>query len=84
MKPPTSQKWVHHFIGVANYCLGMCSRRLHTLAPWTNIMCIKVKFRWTKIEQGAFGEIKRIVACNTLLDYADLPRNIKFITMIVI
>ena len=32
-------------------------------------MSIKVKLEWNKIEQDAFKEIKRIVACDTLLTY---------------
>ena len=32
-------------------------------------MSSKVKFEWTKIEQDAFDEVKRIVARNNLLTY---------------
>ena len=49
----------------------MWARRLHMLATLTRIMSIKVKFKWTKIEQNHFKEIKRAVACDTLLDYPD-------------
>ena len=47
----------------------MCARRSHTLAPLTIITSSKVKFKWTKIEQDDFNEIKRIVARDTLLAY---------------
>ena len=32
-------------------------------------MSSKVKFKWKKIEQDTFDEIKWIVACDTLLSY---------------
>ena len=43
-------------------------------------MPIKVKFKWTKIEQDASDEIKQIVARNTLLDYPDFIEEIKIHT----
>ena len=41
----------------------------HTLAPLTRLTFITRKFKWTKVEQDDFGEIKRIVASDTLLTY---------------
>ena len=41
------------------------------LAPLINITYSKSIFKWTKIEKGDFGEIKRIVARNNFLDYPD-------------
>ena len=49
----------------------MWARRSNMLATSTNIMSSKVKFKWTKIKQDTFEEIKRIVAHNTLLEYPD-------------
>ena len=40
---------------------------LHNLAPLTHFIFIKVKFKWTKIEQDAFDDIKRVVDRDTLL-----------------
>ena len=37
----------------------------------TNKTSSKVKFQWTKIEQDAFDDIKRIMAHNTLSAYPD-------------
>ena len=62
MKPPTSQKEVHQFIGIVNYYRCMWESCSHTLAPLTNITSGKVKFKYTKIKQDAFVEIKRTVA----------------------
>ena len=45
--------------------------RSHTLEPLTKITSNKRKFKWTKIEQDAFDEIKRILAHNNLLTYPD-------------
>ena len=67
MKPPTYQKEVRQFLCVLNHYHNMWARRSHLLAPLTNITSCKVKFKWTKIEQGAFQEIKRIVARKTSL-----------------
>ena len=36
-----------------------------------------MKFKWTKIEQYAFSEIKRIVADDTLLPYLDFNEEFK-------
>ena len=47
----------------------MWTRRSRTLIPLTRIMSSKVKFKWKKIEQDTFDEIKWIVACDTLLSY---------------
>ena len=40
-----------------------------SLAPLTKITSSKVKFKWTKIENNNFEEIKKIVAHDNLLAY---------------
>ena len=77
MKSPTSQKEVQQFIGVVNYYNDVWERRSHVLAPSTNIMYIKVKSKWTKIGQGDFKEINRIVARIILLTYPDFIEELK-------
>ena len=67
--PLTSQEEVRQFIGLVNYYHGISSRHSHMLAPLTKIMHSKVKFKWNKIKQEAFKEIKRIVARNVLSSY---------------
>ena len=52
----------------------------HTLAPLTRKKPNKRKFKWTKIEQYSFKEIKRIVARNTLLTYTDFNEAFKIHT----
>ena len=47
----------------------MWARCEHTFAPLTHITSSKVEFKWTKIEQYAFGVIIQIVDHNTLLVY---------------
>ena len=54
MKPPISRKEVRKFIGLVNYYSNMWARCSHILATLTNITYSKVKFKWTKTEQGAF------------------------------
>ena len=55
----------------------MWPRRSHTLALLTKLMSIKRNFKWAQVEQYAFGEIKRIVARNTLLTYPDFNEAFK-------
>ena len=62
----------------------MWARRSHTLAPLTNIISSKVEFKWIKIKQDAFDEIKQIVACNNLLTYTYFKNNLKFTPMLAI
>ena len=45
--------------------------RSHKLAPLNKVTFNKRKFKWTKIKQDAFDEIKRIVARDTLSTYPD-------------
>ena len=47
----------------------MWPMRSHMLAPLTKITSNKRKFKWTKIEQDAFDEIKWIVARDNFLTY---------------
>ena len=48
--------------------------------PLTKRTTIKVNFKWTKIEQDAFNEIKRIVDRDTLLTYPDFNEYFKIHT----
>ena len=47
----------------------MWAKQSHLLHPLTALMSNRVPFKCTDAEQKAFYEIKRIVACNTLLIY---------------
>ena len=59
----------------------MCPRRLHTLKPLTKIAFKKNKrFKWTKLEQDAFDENNRLIACNTLLTYTDFNETFNIYT----
>ena len=51
---------------VSLWVCNMWKIHSHMLAPVTKITPSKVKFKWTKIEQEALEEIKRILACNFL------------------
>ena len=55
----------------------MWARCSHTLAPLIKITLTKVKFTQTKTKQDSFDEIKRIVACDTLLAYPDFNEGFK-------
>ena len=43
-------------------------------------MSIKRKFKWTKVEQDAFNEIKHIVARDNSLTYPNFNENFKIHT----
>ena len=58
----------------------MWASRSHTLVPLTNIKSIKVRFKWTKIEQNTFNKIKRIVDHDTLLTYSYFNEEFKIHT----
>ena len=60
----------------------MWERFSHTLAPLTKQISSKVKFKWTRIEQDYFDEIKHIVADNTSLDYLRLLKSLEHIAII--
>ena len=49
----------------------MWPMRSHALAPLTKLTSINRKFKLTEYKQDDFGEIKRIVARDTLLTYPD-------------
>ena len=52
-----------------DYYRNMWARHSHTLSPLTCITSSKLKFKWTKIKQDDFDQIKRIIAWNTLSSY---------------
>ena len=58
----------------------MWTRRSRTLIPLTRVMSSKVKFKWKKIEQDYFNEIKRTADCNTLSTYPDFNETFKIHT----
>ena len=67
MMPSTSQNKLCQFIGLVNYYRGIWARHSHSLAYLTKTTSSKVKFKWTKIKQEVFEDIKWVVACNVLL-----------------
>ena len=58
MKPPTSQKEVHQFIGVVKYYRGISARRSHTLASLTKIMSCKASYLITHGYAGTLVHAK--------------------------
>ena len=80
MNPLTYQKEVRTCIGVINYYQNMWPRWSHALSPLARLTYIKNKFKWTQVEQDAFGKTKRIVECDTLLTYPDFNEEFKIHT----
>ena len=58
----------------------MRERRSNTLPPLTKITSGRVKFKYTKTKQYAFGEIKLIVDRETLLIYPYFKEEFKINT----
>ena len=67
--PPTTKRQVQAFIGLINFYRDTWAIWFHLLQPLTSLTSDKVKFKWTAVEQKSFNDIKRIVACVTLLAY---------------
>ena len=68
---PKIQKQVRALISLVNYYRYMWSKQSHLIHNLTVLTSNKIKFKWSDAEQKVFNEIKRIVACNTLLIYLD-------------
>ena len=67
MTSPKNKKYVHAFIGIFNYYRNMWARRSHLLHTLTEIASNNVKFKWTNVEQKAFGDINCAFSQDTLL-----------------
>ena len=52
----------------------MWAKRSHIIQTLTVLTSHKVKFKWTKLEQKAFDDIKNSVYQDTLLAYPDFNR----------
>ena len=58
--PPKTRRQLRHFLGMVNYYRDMWKRRL---------VIKSVKFEWTKKEQKAFEDAKRMIQKETMLAY---------------
>ena len=74
MTPPKNQKQVCSFIGLVNYYRDIWTKRSLLLQPLTALTSKKVKFKWKVVKQKVFGEIKQVVAHDTLLIYPDFNK----------
>ena len=52
------------------------------VVPLTKITSVKVKFKWTKIKQDDFEEIKRIFSAMLYYLIRTLMKNLKFIPVL--
>jgi transposase InsO family protein len=71
---PTNRKELRRFIGLINYYRDMWIRRSEVLAPLTALTSIKVKWKWTEVEQNAFDTMKRLLARETILSFPDFAK----------
>ena len=54
---------------ILNYYWDLWKRHTPLLEYWTNLTSIEVRFKWNKVEQKVYEEIKPILDCNILLYY---------------
>ena len=73
MIPPKTKK-VRALIRLVKYYKDMWAKQSHLLKPLNVLNSNKVNFKWIYVKQKASDEIKRIVACNTLLIYPDFNK----------
>ena len=71
---PKTRKQVRSFIGLVNHYRDMWGKRSEILAPLTALTSIKVKWKWTDLEQNAFDTMKRIMARETILAYPNFDK----------
>ena len=70
MQAPVNIKQVRSFIGAVIYYCDMWPRRLHILAPLTDLTG-KCTFHWTPIHQKAFDAMKALMVEDVLVCYPD-------------
>ena len=69
--PPKTVRQLRSFLGAVNYYRDMWMRRSHILAPLNRLLKKGTKWKWSAEEDRAFENIKRVMAKETLLHYAD-------------
>ena len=58
---------VHRFVVIVHYYKDMYIKRTHTLSTLTNKCLMKIKFKWTDVENSEFIAMKKIVQLDVLL-----------------
>ena len=68
MQPPTNASEMRSFLGMVTFYRTMWPRRSHILAPLTELSG-RGAFQWTQACQGAFDEMKAVIAADAMLAY---------------
>jgi Reverse transcriptase (RNA-dependent DNA polymerase) len=66
-KAPKTLKQLRSFLGLVNYYRDMWKRRLHLLAPLTEVTKVprgSKTFKWTQAQDKAFQEVKKVITQN--------------------
>ena len=66
---PAKVRDVRRFVGLMNYYRDIWRKRANTLAPLTKLCSMKVKLKWTDVENNDFIATKKIVGRDVLLSY---------------
>ena len=77
---PTSTKYICAFVGLINYYKYMRPRRAHFLSPLTDVCSARKKFIWTKAQEHAFQNIKRLVSEDAMLRFPDHSKSFQIYT----
>ena len=67
MGQPKTIKQLRGFVGMINYYKDLWPSRSHILAPLTAMTSKNVTFKWEKVHEDAFQQIKQMVAQDTML-----------------
>ena len=79
MQPWTDLGQLRSFLGMVTYYRDMWPRRLHILAPLTDLIGTK-QFLWMEEHDKSFKAMKAQIAKNTLLSYPDHNKPFKIDT----
>jgi hypothetical protein len=94
LNPPTNVKELRHFLGMVQYYQDMWARCSEMLAPLTDLVvgeCRETKttrvnktkkkhWRWDRIHQQAFDNVKAAIAKETVLAYLDFSKPFEIYT----
>ncbi len=78
--PPKNVKQLRSFMGCVNYYRDVWMRRAHLLSTFSHLTKKGVKYKWGRVEQLAFDNIKRVMTKETLLYYPDFNKEFEIHT----
>ena len=83
VKNPCGMTFPEHFLGLVNYYRDVVKQRSDISAPLTRLTSTKVPFKWTKVEDEAFHKLNSAMGKETMLNYPNFSKDLKFHLMLV-